>query len=189
MSWRVLFVLALIPFLIGADTVTVRAERKAWADFLEEWLYGETAETEIDLDDDLMRIDELQDRIFAAQAAARQATIFFPSGSAALDEESELSLQRFARTASSLPGVRFHLAGHSDSVPIHTRFRSNQELSRARAEAARRYLMSEGVASNQLTVAGYADAYPIAPNDRIGRAQNRRVEVHFLPSALSPPGR
>lgn len=176
MSWRRLSVLLLFPFLLGSDR-----DARAWADFLEQWLYGTTmvtSETPA-----LARIDELQDRIFQAENAAGRSTVWFASGSDVLDEGARGTLHEFAEVATALPGVRFHLAGHADAIP--GRSRSNQALSLARAERARAFLVHEGVAAERLTAAGYADTIPIASNaNSEGRAQNRRVEIRFVPAAL-----
>ena len=51
-------------------------------------------------------------------------------------------------------------------------------LSISRAENIRQYLISQGVRSANLSVAGYGESRPIASNmNREGRAQNRRVEI------------
>ena len=57
-------------------------------------------------------------------------------------------------------------------------FLSNWELSTARADAVLQFFIHHGVDESRLTVAGYADQNPIAPNDTAaGRALNRRVDV------------
>ena len=44
-------------------------------------------------------------------------------------------------------------------------FLSNWELSTARADAVLQFFIHHGVDESRLTVAGYADQNPIAPND------------------------
>src|SRR6266436_3972409 len=64
----------------------------------------------------------------------QQAT-FFPSGEDTLDPATYSSLEKVATAIGKLPNP-VRLEGHTDSVPIHTaRFRSNWELSAARAIA------------------------------------------------------
>jgi chemotaxis protein MotB len=67
-------------------------------------------------------------------------------------------------------------------VPIATaQFPSNWELSAARAGAVLQHLRRHGVPDARLSLAGYADRHPIAPNESAaGRARNRRVEVVVL---------
>ncbi|MDZ4825423.1 MAG: flagellar motor protein MotB [Actinomycetota bacterium] len=69
--------------------------------------------------------------------------------------------------------------GHTDDVPIDTpQFPSNWELSGARASAVLRFLESNGIDRNRLSIDGYADTHPIADNETTeGRAKNRRVEI------------
>lgn len=79
--------------------------------------------------------------------------------------------------------IRVELAGHTDPREINTRdFPSNWELSRARAEAVRKYLIDRfGIAPERLTARGYADTQPVAPNDsEEGMAKNRRTEFRIL---------
>ena len=69
--------------------------------------------------------------------------------------------------------------GHTDNLPIATeRFPSNWELSSARASGVVRYLVTRGVAPDQLRAVGRADTLPVAPNHTsAGRAENRRVSL------------
>ncbi|MEM9695509.1 MAG: OmpA family protein [Myxococcota bacterium] len=74
------------------------------------------------------------------------------------------------------------IQGHTDNVPISTaRFRSNWELSSARATSVLRHLNEEhALEEKRMHVAGYAATRPIAPlNTSAGRARNRRVEFVF----------
>jgi chemotaxis protein MotB len=75
------------------------------------------------------------------------------------------------------------MEGHTDSVPIsNSRFRSNWELSTARAIAMMEALVTRfGVERRRVAVAGYADNAPADSNDNAtGRARNRRVDVVIL---------
>jgi chemotaxis protein MotB len=64
----------------------------------------------------------------------RQAT-FFPSGEDTIDPATYASLQKVATAICQLPNP-VRLEGHTDAIPIHTaRFRSNWDLSAARAIA------------------------------------------------------
>jgi chemotaxis protein MotB len=70
--------------------------------------------------------------------------------------------------------------GHTDNVPISTpRFRSNWELSTARAlEVAHALFDSGDVAQDRFTIKGLGDTTPLVPNDSPeNRAKNRRVEI------------
>lgn len=69
--------------------------------------------------------------------------------------------------------------GHTDDKPIRTaRFRSNWELSTARATAVVAELAAQDIGPDRLSAAGYAEFHPIAPNATPeSRATNRRVDL------------
>ncbi len=76
------------------------------------------------------------------------------------------------------PEANFSIGGHTDSVGSA---KSNQLLSERRANAVRDYLISNGIAADRLTAAGYGEEKPIDSNKtRAGRANNRRVEVNLV---------
>ena len=72
------------------------------------------------------------------------------------------------------------VAGHTDNLPISNyQFRSNWELSAARAANVVHHLEKQGgVQADRLQIQAHADTIPIASNtDYEGRAKNRRVEI------------
>jgi len=74
----------------------------------------------------------------------------------------------------------FIIAGHTDDIPIKTRsFRSNWELSAARAASVVHYFTGKGeIDPERIEIRALADNQPIVPNDSPeNRAQNRRVEI------------
>jgi chemotaxis protein MotB len=90
--------------------------------------------------------------------------------------------ERWPARSPSFP-IPCALEGHTDAVPIHTpRFRSNWDLSAARSIALMEILTVRfTVPRGRLSIAGYADTAPIAPNDsEAGRARNRRVDIVVL---------
>jgi len=80
--------------------------------------------------------------------------------------------------------------GNTDNVPISGgEFPSNWELSTGRANAVLEFFIHHGVPQHRLTVVGFADQNPIAPNDTDdGRALNRRVDVVVLRNATQSQG-
>jgi chemotaxis protein MotB len=72
--------------------------------------------------------------------------------------------------------------GHTDNVPINTpSFRSNWELSAARAASVVRLFMQRGIDPARLAVIGLGEFRPVADNaTEQGRNQNRRVMVVIL---------
>ncbi len=107
---------------------------------------------------------------------------FFPSGTDALDPSAYPILQKVAAGISGLPNaVRFE--GHTDSMPIRTpRFRSNWDLSAARAIAVMdRMDQEQEIPPGRMAVSGYADTAPVDSNEsESGRARNRRVDIVVL---------
>lgn len=103
----------------------------------------------------------------------------FPSGSADLNAAFEGIIGRISRSLASTPG-EIAIEGHTDNIPIRTeRFRSNWDLSAARAAAVANALIASGeVQPTRIRVQGYAETRPLAPNDNPAqRSLNRRVEI------------
>jgi chemotaxis protein MotB len=103
----------------------------------------------------------------------------FPSGSAQLNEDFYGVMVRISEAVARTPG-KVVVAGHTDDVPISTnRFRSNWELSSARAVTVVHALLDDpNIDPKRIAVEGHADSAPLVPNDsRENRAINRRVEL------------
>jgi len=133
-----------------------------------------------------VKADQMQEKQFLL--SKKQQTIVlqgvnFETGKAEIKPEFEGALSQAGRILTEHPGVTVELAGHTDPREISTtEYPSNRELSQARAEAVRTYLIERlGIAPERLTAHGYADSQPIAPNDTDeGMAKNRRVEFRIL---------
>jgi chemotaxis protein MotB len=115
--------------------------------------------------------------------------LLFDSGKAILKPTARpllATVASFVRDTSRVPNdVR--VEGNTDSVPIsNAAFRSNWELSAARATAVLEELLHKGVGARRLSATAYADQRPLATNrtDR-GRSTNRRVELVVLRRSLS----
>ncbi len=72
--------------------------------------------------------------------------------------------------------------GHTDNVPIHTAvYRSNWELSAARAFSVIYFYIQRGITPVRLVAHGYGEQRPSFPNNsEFGRAMNRRIEITIL---------
>jgi len=106
---------------------------------------------------------------------------FFASGSAALDEEAKQALSGVGLILVENSDLiqRIRIEGNADTVPIgRAGYRDNWELSMARADSVRRYLLSNTELDPALLMTVYYGEYnPIADNDtEEGRAKNRRVD-------------
>jgi len=103
----------------------------------------------------------------------------FESGSATLAPDFAPTLNRIASVLKATKGGLL-VSGHTDDTPISTaRFRSNWDLSAARAVSVVHYLVDKGAISPaRITAQGFADSRPLAANDSpANRSRNRRVEI------------
>jgi chemotaxis protein MotB len=103
----------------------------------------------------------------------------FGSGSASLDPEFHHVMDRISKVLAAKPG-KITVAGHSDNIPIRTgRFRSNWELSSARAVTVLHSLLrNKEIAEERVVVQGLSDTRPLVENNSPqNRAKNRRVEL------------
>src|SRR5688572_21017121 len=105
----------------------------------------------------------------------------FASGSAALEAGSRATLARIGALVTGMTGA-ITVSGHTDTVPIRSggQYRSNWELSAARAASVGHELLAAGLEPARLMVSGHADTQPRAANDTAAdRALNRRVDITF----------
>ncbi|MES9981480.1 MAG: OmpA family protein, partial [Candidatus Thiodiazotropha sp. 6PLUC5] len=103
----------------------------------------------------------------------------FPSGRANLNPDFFEVITKITDVISTTPG-KIVGAGHTDNIPISTRrFRSNWELSSARAVTVVHAMLSNAsIEEDRFLIQGYADSHPLVDNDTAeNRAQNRRVEL------------
>ena len=104
----------------------------------------------------------------------------FRSGFADLQPQSLKLLSKVGASLSPSSGL-ITVEGHTDNIPIafSERFNSNWDLSAARSAAVADFLVSNtDVAEGNVTVTGYAETRPLAPNTTSqGRAKNRRIEI------------
>ena len=115
-----------------------------------------------------------------------QSEVLFASGSAELGLDGQRQLGQLAVTLLNIakdipPEVNWILRidGHTDTIPIATtQFRSNWELSAARAISVVKYLAAQGVPAERLAAAGFGEFQPLeASNSADARAHNRRIEL------------
>jgi chemotaxis protein MotB len=103
----------------------------------------------------------------------------FPSGRATLNPGFFEVISKITGVIAKTPG-KIIVAGHTDNIPISTaRFRSNWELSSARAVTVVHAMLSNAALDEErFLIQGFADSKPLVPNDtRENRALNRRVEL------------
>jgi len=110
--------------------------------------------------------------------------ILFDPGKTDLKPEGKEALAQVTTVLRDLANRNFQVAGHTDNIPIKSkRFRSNWDLSTARAVEVVNYMISSGMEPKRLSAAGYADQSPVAPNDTgENMARNRRIEITLVPN-------
>ncbi len=101
--------------------------------------------------------------------------VYFTTGKATLTGESIAQLQNLAAILKAFPNASIKLGGYTDNTGVAAK---NVLLSADRANAARKAVVSRGIAGGRVAAEGYGQEHPLASNDTPdGRAQNRRVDV------------
>jgi len=113
--------------------------------------------------------------------------ILFPEGGWELDARGKATIAKLAPVLKTLTGQTIRVKGYTDNVPIgpelRQRFPTNVDLSKARAQSVADEMMAGGVPASMISVMGFGDADPVAPNDTPqGRAKNRRVVMDIVES-------
>ncbi len=110
-----------------------------------------------------------------------KSSILFSSGNALLAAQAQPVLRQLAKTLAPLHNI-IHVEGFTDNVPINTfEFRSNWELSAARAASVVHLFTSLGIDPQRMAAIGYGEFRPIATNATPeGRARNRRVVLVIM---------
>jgi outer membrane protein OmpA-like peptidoglycan-associated protein len=102
----------------------------------------------------------------------------FRTDSAHIDQSSAGVLDELAKVMAAYPNAKIRVEGHTDNTGTRE---TNQELSQARAEATRTYLVDKGIGGDRIEAVGSGQDRPLVSNDQAsGRAENRRTEVVVL---------
>ncbi len=117
----------------------------------------------------------------------------FASGSAELNPEFLPIMDKITAVVNGSVGT-VTVAGHTDNIPIKAGlYRSNWELSAARAVTVAQTLLNDGtVDETRMVIEGHADTVPLVDNETVeNRALNRRVEIILIqgemPQDLNDP--
>ena len=111
----------------------------------------------------------------------------FPIGTDEISPAAQALIARVAAMVAKVPNL-IRVEGHTDDLPIHTvRFRSNWDLSTARASRVIEFMIEHGgIDTRRLSAAGYAEFRPRVLNTSPEtRKQNRRVDVVILNDATA----
>ncbi|MBN1824374.1 MAG: flagellar motor protein MotB [Endomicrobiales bacterium] len=108
--------------------------------------------------------------------------ILFDLGSSNLKPDAVPALKEIGQLIKNMPNPVI-VDGHTDNIPVSgKKFRSNFELSAARAFSVIRYFIdSEKISPERFTAFGYGEFRPLYDNDtEAHRAMNRRIEINIM---------
>ena len=110
--------------------------------------------------------------------------LLFAPGQATLQSDAKKSLdQVVSALKKQFVGKKLRVEGYTDKTPIKvSKWSSNEELSLARADAVKQYLVAHGISAGRITTKGLGSAKPRDPNDL---SKNRRVEVVVLTGPMA----
>jgi flagellar motor protein MotB len=134
-----------------------------------------------------VQVGDLETRV---SARTGNTTVYLPSkllfapGQATLQPDAKKSLdQVVAALKKQFVGKKLRVEGHTDKTPIKvSKWSSNEELSLARADAVKEYLIAHGITASRIQAKGYGSAKPRDANDL---AKNRRVEIVVLTGPMA----
>ncbi len=115
-----------------------------------------------------------------------QAEVLFPKGNADLNDAGQAEMLKLADALKQLekeipPDIAWVLRvdGHTDADQLHSPvFKTNWELSAARAISVVKFLQAQGISPNHLVAAGFGEFQPLAAGDtEEAKSENRRIEL------------
>ena len=124
----------------------------------------------------------LETRETARGLIVNLSDVLFDTAQATLKPGAREKLARVSGILVTHPDLKLEIEGHTDSVGSDS---YNQGLSERRAESVRSYLVSQRIAAQTITTAGFGESRPVATNaNAAGRQQNRRVELVVSGAAI-----
>ena len=125
------------------------------------------------------------------------SALLFPPGEVTLKPDGMVMLKRIGQVLAQASDRAIQVAGHTDNQAIRKElkktFPDNRAWSWARADSARRALISGGTPPDRIRAIGLADKKPLASNQtEAGRQKNDRIEIvvtqFSTPSRTVTPG-
>ncbi len=121
-----------------------------------------------------------------------RSDVTFALGRTDVQDEAKGVLGELASVLNSPAAQNYEVrvVGHTDNVPVRNaanvqKYEDNWGMSAFRAISVMRELNTAGVPAGRMSIAGYGQQRPIAPNNPNGTEANRRVEIFLVPM----PGR
>lgn len=120
----------------------------------------------LDADDDILNIGLGEKLVLRG--------IEFITGKAEITPKSERILNNAVKAMQKMQSISFEIVGHTDDVGD---INKNIELSKARAESVKTWLVGHGIVADRLTTRGAGPNEPLVPNTTdLNKQKNRRVE-------------
>lgn len=114
----------------------------------------------------------------AAAKVTLNADALFDFDKSVIKPAAKASLDSLVGKVKSLTLEVIVAVGHTDSIGTDA---YNQKLSIRRAEAVKKYLVSQGIEAKRIYVEGKGESQPVADNKtKEGRAKNRRVQIEAI---------
>ena len=126
-------------------------------------------------DPNLAGIETSYDQASAKMTVNVPGDVLFAPGDATIRDEARGTLDKVAASLKTdYANKKIRIDGHTDKDPIRvSKWKSNDELSVARAEAVKAYLVRTGVPASLVTTNGFGSEKPKGKD----KAVNRRVEI------------
>jgi outer membrane protein OmpA-like peptidoglycan-associated protein len=106
--------------------------------------------------------------------------VLFHRATANMVDSTYAELDNVVRMMMDNPEIHIELSGHTDNQGSA---RKNLELSQARVEVVKKYLVDKGISGDRIKGKGYGGSMPIASNrTEETRRLNRRVEFEVIQS-------
>jgi outer membrane protein OmpA-like peptidoglycan-associated protein len=126
-------------------------------------------------DPNLAGIETSYDKAASKMTVNVPGDVLFGPGDATIRDEARGTLDKVAASLKKdYAAKRVRIDGHTDKDPIRvSKWKSNEDLSMARAEAVKAYLVKKGVDASLITTRGLGSEKPKGKD----KSANRRVEI------------
>jgi outer membrane protein OmpA-like peptidoglycan-associated protein len=137
---------------------------------------------EIRIAEETRRAEEIrkaEEQYVAATEVIVRGISGFPVGQTVLTPEIRTELETKAAIMKQYPDMQIIIEGHTCDLGTHE---ANISFGQQRADAAKAYLVEQGIAPERLQTVSKAETEPLVPNtSKENRNKNRRVEFKILP--------
>ena len=127
----------------------------------------------------------LETRDTARGLIVNVSDVLFDFNKYTLRQAAREKLAKISGIILSHPGLRLEVDGYTDAIGSDA---YNMKLSESRADGVREYLVSQGLAADNVTSKGFGKEDPVASNaTAAGRQKNRRVEMVVSGDIIGTP--